>query len=116
MEVVRPVMFKGEKRLSLTVDGVKRLFPESPDAPLRAGTRVVKCVTEPRDGHKDGDVATIITSAGPMPEGADCKPEWWGLFMYFVVWDDAPEVPVGIVSYKIKEWKEGENVPSRTTS
>ena len=92
MEVVRPVMFKGEKRLSLTVDGVKRLFPESPDAPLRAGTRVVKCVTEPRDGHKDGDVATIITSAGPMPEGAVARqgrpsvPKvFWGIGEYLLV-------------------------------
>jgi hypothetical protein len=104
METIGIAKFKdGNRRLSVTVDWVRANFPETPDAPIRAGARVVKCLDEPDDGHKIGDLATVITSSGPMPENTDCNPAWWGLYMYFVIWDDAPEIPVGIMSHKIKE-------------
>jgi hypothetical protein len=54
------------------------------------GTRVIKVRSGEGDTHVDGAPATIIGSAGPV------EAEGIRTYVYFVEWDDAPGIPVGI--------------------
>jgi hypothetical protein len=58
---------------------------------LPNGTRVRKIRDDPGDTHTLGDQAVVIASHGPR----------YSEYLYFVVWDDLPDIPVGIQSSKL---------------
>ncbi len=59
------------------------------------GTRVRKKNSEEGDGHANGSIGTVKGAMGPHEfEGALH-------YLYFVVWDDWPGVPVGTIDYKL---------------
>lgn len=55
------------------------------------GTRVVKVHSQLGDGHADGAPGRIVAS--------HCVGD--GEYFYFVVWDDTPEVAVGIMGVRL---------------
>lgn len=67
---------------------------EQAEGALPNGTRVVKIKAEEGDGHAVGERATVIGSVS-HPEIMN------GIIAYFVSWDDMPNVPVGVVDWKI---------------
>jgi hypothetical protein len=76
-----------------------RLFPgwqglhvrdEAPGA-LRNGSRVRKVNSEPRDGHPDGTLATVLGSVDGGRAGIG----------YFVAWDDDPRAAVLVKADRI---------------
>lgn len=61
------------------------------------GTRVVKTMLEPGDGHPVGAMGTVIGSIeAPQPAH-----EFQSRFFYFIAWDDRPRLAVGVASAKI---------------
>lgn len=72
------------------------------------GTRIEKVNSEPGDTHKDGAEGTIVGALGPAP--LDLRAEMLAkgeikqdaIFIYWVVWDDLPGIPVAVVDYRIK--------------
>ncbi len=66
---------------------------EAPGA-LANGTKVVKIVTEEKDAHPVGARATVLGSL-PVPAGMG------GGYAYFVEWEDAPRLAVGVMGWKI---------------
>ena len=67
---------------------------EGPQAPgaIPNGTRVVKVMNEPGDGHELGDQARVLASFATPPEMRQKFPDC--LFCYFLDWDDMPGLPV----------------------
>lgn len=71
--------------------------------------RVIKVNSQPGDGHQDGALGTVV---GALEAGEKVKAELrergfppveW---IYWVRWDDLPEVPVGIADYRIERQRE----------
>jgi len=75
------------------------------------GTRVRKVNTKPGDSHQDGALGTIVGALGPATatqraemiieaakKGIDGDVE----YIYWVVWDDMPDIPVAIADNRIK--------------
>lgn len=62
-------------------------------------TRVAKAVHEEGDEHNVGDLGTVAGSIGPhtVPEYPNVK------YFYFVFWDSHPDIPVGVMDYKIRK-------------
>jgi len=81
------------KMLSEIQPGDMPMFPkgEAPGA-WPKGTRVRKSRDDPGDTHRVGDEAFVLSSVGPMDD----------MYLYFVIWDDMPLVPVGIRSDKLE--------------
>jgi len=70
-------------------------------------TRVRKINSKEDDTHKDGALATIIGSSGPLDVAAlasPLPPEAAGkpLYVYWVIWDDVPGLPVGIAGFRVE--------------
>lgn len=79
------------------------------------GTRVRKVNTEPGDTHQDGAQGTIVGALGPATaaqraeiiielskKGINGDVE----YIYWVVWDDLPGIPVAITDNRIKPIEE----------
>jgi hypothetical protein len=68
---------------------------------MRNGTRVVKTYSEPQDTHEPGALATIT---GSLPRIELLETPYAldpGEFMYFVRWDDLPDMPVACRGKKL---------------
>lgn len=75
------------------------------------GTRVKKAKSKPGDAHQDGAPGTIVGALGPMPDNkrAESILDLYSrgiteevLFIYWVVWDGLPGIPVAIVDYRLE--------------
>ncbi len=72
------------------------------------GTRVRKVRSEPGDTHQDGAPGTIVGALGPI--AAEIRAELLAkkaitedvVWFYWVVWDDIPGVPVGIMDCRLE--------------
>jgi len=81
------------KRLAEVRPGDLPVFPlTQAQGAWARGTRVRKSRNDPGDTHTIGDQATVLASEGPNHEG---------VYLYFVLWDDLPDIPVGIRSDKL---------------
>jgi len=69
------------------------------------GDRVVKTNSEPGDGHQDGTMGTVVGALEADVE-VRAKLRKQGLkqvrWMYWVKFDDLPEVPVAIADFRIE--------------
>lgn len=65
--------------------------PGQADKAIPNGSRVRKINSNPKDGHKDGDMGTVLASHFIK-----------GIYMYFVSWDDRPTMPVGITGDRVE--------------
>ena len=84
------------------------------------GTRVRKIKSKPDDAHQDGAEGVIVGAMGPIPPGTraeihldlarDGKSSEDVVFIYWVVWDDMPGVPVAIIDPRIEPWPKVESV------
>ena len=79
------------------------------------GTRVRKVNTKPGDSHEDGAQGTIVGALGPASaaqraemiiELAKNSVDGDIEFIYWVVWDDMPGIPVAITDNRIKPIEE----------
>jgi hypothetical protein len=83
---------KPVKTLREVSPGDMPIFPPGEaDGALPNGARVRKVRDDPGDTHVVGDEAVVIASHG----------QFLGQYLYFVVWDDLPDIPVGIQSSKL---------------
>lgn len=71
------------------------------------GSRIIKCRGEEGDGHKIGDLGTVLSSIA-VPDDMKGRPECQGPlgtveYAYFVSFDEPPlaGVPIGILDWKI---------------
>lgn len=82
------------REMAAEPDGAYVAMAPTGDAPgcWPKGTRVRKIVMEPGDTHKIGDEAIVFSSVAHA-----------GSVMYFVIWADMPDVPVGLFSHKIEK-------------
>lgn len=69
------------------------------------GARVVKVNSEPGDGHQDGEMATVVGALGAnekvraeLRRRGSKQVKW----LYWVKFDDTPEIPVAVADYKIE--------------
>lgn len=62
------------------------------------GARVVKVNSEPGDGHQDGAMGTVVGALEAKVRRGAKQIEW----IYWVKFDDLPEVPAAIADYRIK--------------
>lgn len=60
---------------------------------MEAGTRIEKVRGEPGDSTAIGDQGTVLSSIRDERVGPNT--------FYFVAWDHAPGVPVGVIDWKI---------------
>ncbi|MBA7554197.1 hypothetical protein ES705_46809 [subsurface metagenome] len=88
------------------------------------GTRVQKINTKPGDAHQDGAEGTIVGALGPATASQRAeviidlaKQEIDGdvEYIYWVVWDDIPGIPVAITDNRIEPiratpFRAGENL------
>ena len=75
-------------------------------------TRVRKINSENGDAHQDGALATIVGALGPAPASPELADfiadlskkgiERGGEYVYWVEWDDMPNIPVAIADYRIE--------------
>jgi hypothetical protein len=79
------------------------------------GTRVRKINSEPDDTHQDGAECTIVGALGPIPDNqragmilemAKMGLEGEVLFIYWVIWDDIPGIPVAISDFRLEKIEE----------
>ena len=73
---------------------------EAPGA-MPNGTRVTATgVYKDGDGHRPGDLGTIVLSLGPakMPQFGDDLH-----YGYYVAWDDTPDVPVYLADVRLRD-------------
>jgi hypothetical protein len=72
------------------------------DGAIPNGSRVIKCNSEEGDMNKDGTTGTVVSSIA-TPEDMRAEEEFKGIeFFYFVRWDSAPDVPIGITGNRIR--------------
>lgn len=76
---------------------------------LPNGTRVRKVNSSAGDTHHDGALGTVVGALGPAGEEIKAELRRLGLreveWMYWVVWDDLPGVPVAITDTRIETWQ-----------
>lgn len=85
-------VLKSFKRQSAElIDELARLCGPPPAGAFLPGTRVVKIKNEPHDAHQIGDKGTVRLCLHSPPVG----------IAYAVRWDDAPEVDVVTVDWKL---------------
>ena len=73
---------------------------EAPGA-MPNGTRVTATgVYKDGDGHRPGDLGTIVVSLGPA-KILGCDDELH--YTYFVEWDDTPDVPVYLADVRLRD-------------
>ena len=76
---------------------------------LPNGTRVRKVNSRPGDTHQDGAPATIVGALGPAGEEIKAELKQRGLreveWVYWVIWDDLPGVPVAITDTRVERWQ-----------
>ncbi len=74
------------------------------------GARVVKVNSKPDDAHQDGALGTVVGALGPANEEVKAQLRGWGFppieWIYWVRWDDLPEIPVAISDHRIKRHRE----------
>jgi hypothetical protein len=73
------------------------------------GSRVVKILDEPSDAHRVGATATVLGSIGPIPDVVELGPfasAPAGSYLYFVAWDDRPNVAVAIGGHRVVSYVE----------
>jgi len=87
-----------------TIGGVNVLIGLA-EGNIPNGARVVKVNSEPGDAHQDGTLGTVV---GALEANVEVRAELrrQGVkqieWMYWVKWDDVPEIPAAIADYRIK--------------
>jgi hypothetical protein len=69
------------------------------DGAIRNGSRVVKCDSEPGDGHPDGTVGSVISSLA-VPN--HMRHEYGADYFYWVEWESDPGMAVGVLDRKVR--------------
>ena len=68
------------------------------------GARFVKVAGEPDDTHALGEMGVVIGGVGPIdPDDLSLPEKIRGGYGYWVAWDDMPDIPVFLMSYKIAQ-------------
>lgn len=76
------------------------------------GTRARKINSDPDDSLQDGAECTIVGALGPIPDSQRAGMILWlskhgidhdVLFIYSVVWDDLPGVPVAVSDFRLQK-------------
>ena len=75
---------------ALSTDTILSLTVQASGA-LPNGTRIKKIRSVPDDTHKDGDEGVVYGSVNVLGP----------VYFYYVRWDDMPNLPVGVASFRI---------------
>lgn len=72
---------------------------------IKNGTRIYKCVYEKGDAHLAMAEGVVIGSLPVPPEISLSNPHTIDpiKYFYFIEWDDAPDMYIGVQDYKIDE-------------
>ena len=80
-------------------DGPLMVLLGEAEGAIPNGTRIVKVFAEEGDGHQVGDEGVVFSSVA-TPEGM--KEQFPEVdYMYWIVWDDMPSLPIAVSSHKI---------------
>jgi hypothetical protein len=72
------------------------------DGAIPNGSGVIKCNSEEGDMNEDGATGTVVSSIA-TPETMRAEEQFKGIeFFYFVRWDSAPDIPIGITGNRIR--------------
>jgi hypothetical protein len=76
---------------------------EADGAPISNGTRVIKVCSEDEDARPNGAEGVVIGSLEFSAEDRQAQPPHLRhvQFAYFVAWDSEPDLPVGILDFKV---------------
>lgn len=80
-------------------DGPMMVLIGEADNAIPNGTRIKKVVFEEGDSTPLGDEGVVFSSVATPKEMKEEFPDVD--FMYWVIWDTMPQVPVAVSSYKI---------------
>jgi hypothetical protein len=73
------------------------------------GTRIEKIQSDETDSHRNGAKGKVIGSMGNKSTSITISTKYGSRisnYIYFVEWDDTPDIPVAIAGFRLKEVKE----------
>lgn len=65
------------------------------------GGRIMKQKSEPGDAHPDGSLGTVLGSVDVVSIDPALARRYASRFFYFIEWDAAPRVAVGVAGFKV---------------
>lgn len=74
---------------------------EHAEGALPNGARVVKRNSEEKDPRPNGSLGTVLGSIDGSLIDTGLMLRFKARYMYFIEWDDAPRVAVGVIDWKV---------------
>ena len=75
---------------------------EQADGAIPNGSRIVKCNSEKGDRRPDGTTGTVLGSFDGSLIDKALMEKYNARLMYFIEWDDAPRMAVGVIDWKLE--------------